>query len=92
VHSKAEQRHRCAICDQTLAATKGTPIYRLRKAADLVTTVLTLLCRGCPTQAIVAAFGLDERAVPPSCYMPVSTVSRSISMWSSRGMWTCSAS
>jgi hypothetical protein len=25
--------------------------------------VLTLLCHGCPTQAIVAAFGLDERTV-----------------------------
>ena len=25
--------------------------------------VLTLLCHGCPGQAIVAAFGLDERTV-----------------------------
>ena len=25
--------------------------------------VLTLLCHGCPTHAIVAAFGLDERTV-----------------------------
>jgi len=29
----------------------------------VVTTVLTLLSRGCPPQAIVAAFGLDERTV-----------------------------
>jgi transposase-like protein len=28
-----------------------------------VTTVLTLLSHGCPTQVIVAAFGLDERTV-----------------------------
>lgn len=45
------------------AATVGTPFYRLRSAADLVTLVLTLVCHGCPTQAIVAAFGLDERTV-----------------------------
>jgi hypothetical protein len=30
---------------------------------DLVTLVLTLLCHGCPRQAIVAAYGLDERTV-----------------------------
>ena len=63
VHSHTEQRYRCTICRQTFAATKGTPFYRLRTAADLVTTVLTLLCHGCPIQAIVAAFGLDERTV-----------------------------
>jgi transposase-like protein len=63
VHSRAEQRYRCATCGQTFAATQGTPFYRLRTAADLVTLVLTLLCHGCPTQAIVAAFGLDERTV-----------------------------
>jgi hypothetical protein len=28
-----------------------------------VTTILTLLCHGCPLQAIVAAFGLGERTV-----------------------------
>jgi transposase-like protein len=61
VHSQTEQRYRCTTCGQTFAATKGTPFYRLRSAADLVTTVLTLLCHGCPIQAIVAAFGLDER-------------------------------
>jgi transposase-like protein len=63
VHSQLEKRYRCTTCGQTFAATKGTPFYRLRTAADLVTTVLTLLCHGCPIQAIVAAFGLDERTV-----------------------------
>jgi transposase-like protein len=29
----------------------------------MVTLVLTLLCHGYPTQAIVAAFGIDERTV-----------------------------
>jgi hypothetical protein len=35
----------------------------LRTATDVVTRVLTLLSHGCPTQAIVAAFDLDERTV-----------------------------
>jgi transposase-like protein len=63
IHSHKEQRYRCGICERTFAATKGTPFFRLRTAADLVTLVLTLLCHGCPLQAIVAAFGLDERTV-----------------------------
>jgi transposase-like protein len=63
VHRRAEQRYRCTTCGQTFAATKDTPFYRLRTAADVVTLVLTGLCHGCPTQAIVAAFGVDERTV-----------------------------
>jgi transposase-like protein len=63
VHSQVEQRYVCHTCGRTFAATTGTPFYRLRTAADQVTLVLTLLCHGCPPQAIVAAFGLDERTV-----------------------------
>jgi transposase-like protein len=63
VHSQAEQRYVCHTCGRTFAATRGTAFYRLRTAADLVTVVLTLLSHGCPLQAIVAAFGLDERTV-----------------------------
>ena len=63
VHSQAEQRDRCKTCGHTFAATKGTPFYRLRTVPALVTIVLTLLCHGCPTQAMVAAFGVDERTV-----------------------------
>jgi transposase-like protein len=63
VHSRAEQRYVCHTCGRTFAATTGTAFYRLRTAADLVTVVLTLLSHGCPPQAIVAAFGLDERTV-----------------------------
>jgi transposase-like protein len=63
VQSQREQRYRCKTCGRTFAATKGTPFYRLRTTADVVTVVLTLLCHGCPAQAIVAAFGLDERTV-----------------------------
>jgi transposase-like protein len=63
VHSHTERRYRCTTCERTFAATTGTPFFRLKTAADLVTLVLTLLCYGCPLQAIVAAFGLDERTV-----------------------------
>jgi transposase-like protein len=63
IHSRNEQRYRCTVCGKTFAATTGTPCYRLRIAIDVVTLVLTLLTHGCPTQAIVAAFGLDERTV-----------------------------
>ena len=63
IHSQKERRCRCTTCGRTFAETHGTPFYRLKKTADLVTIVLTLLCHGCPLQAIVAAFGLDERTV-----------------------------
>lgn len=63
VHSQKERRYLCKTCGKTFAATKGTPLYRLHKAPDVFTLVVTLLCHGCPLQAIVAAFGLDERTV-----------------------------
>jgi len=63
IHSQAEQRYRCRTCERTFAATTGTVYYRLRTVVELVTVVLTLLSHGCPPQAIVAAFGLDERTV-----------------------------
>jgi transposase-like protein len=63
IHSRKEQRYCCSTCRRTFAATRGTPFYRLRTATDVVTLVLTLLCHGCPLQAIVAAFGFDERTV-----------------------------
>src|SRR5713226_8200336 len=63
VHSRREHRYRCTTCGATFAATRGTPYFRLRHSVDLVTVVVTLLCHGCPLQAIVAAFGLDERTV-----------------------------
>jgi transposase-like protein len=63
MHRQIEQRYRCTTCGQTFAATKGTPFYRLRTPAALVPVVLTLVCHGCPIQALVAALGLDERTV-----------------------------
>src|SRR5919197_982869 len=63
IHSRKKQRYCCSTCGRTFAAMTGTPFYRLRTATDMVTVVLTLLCHGCPLQAIVAAFGFDECTV-----------------------------
>jgi transposase-like protein/IS1 family transposase len=63
VHSQKEQRFLCRVCQKTFSARQGTPFYRLQHQAVRVTLVLTLLAHGCPVQAIVAAFGLDERTV-----------------------------
>ena len=46
----------------TLILTINT-FYRLRTPAETAALVLTLLAHGCPLQAIVVAFGFDERTV-----------------------------
>jgi len=51
------------VCHKTFSTTKGTVFYRLRTSAETVVIVMTLLAHGCPVQAIVAAFGFDERTV-----------------------------
>ena len=63
IHSQREQRYRCRRCGTTFSATKGTALYRAHKAPEAVGQVVTLLSHGCPPQAIVAAFGWDERTV-----------------------------
>ena len=63
VHSRKEQRFICHACHKTFSATTGTIFYRLRTATETVVIVVTLLAHGCPVQAIVAAFGLDERTI-----------------------------
>jgi transposase-like protein len=63
VHSQKDRRYICHECGTTFAESKGTVFYRLRKSKELVTLVVTLLAYGCPIQAIVMAFDLDERTV-----------------------------
>lgn len=63
VHSRKDRRYKCHVCNKTFAESNGTVFYRLRTAKDIVVIVVTLLAHGCPTQAIVVAFGLDERTV-----------------------------
>jgi hypothetical protein len=43
--------------------TKGSIFYRLKTEPMTVLLVISLLAYGCPVQAIVAAFGFDERTV-----------------------------
>lgn len=63
IHSKAEGRCRCSVCGDTFSCRKGTIFYRLRTKPEIVILILTLLAYGCPTQAIVKAFGFDERTL-----------------------------
>jgi transposase-like protein len=63
IHSQKGRRSRCKRCGTTFSATTQTPFYRLHHPHALVVIVITLLAYGCPVQAIVAAFGLDERTV-----------------------------
>jgi transposase-like protein len=63
IHSRQEKRFICTECWKTFTTTKGTAFYRLRTSSETVTRVVTLMAHGCPLQAIVVAFGLDERTV-----------------------------
>jgi transposase-like protein len=63
IHSQKDKRCICEVCGQTFTTTTGTIFYRLRSDPQLVMWVIVLLAYGCPIQAIVKAFGLDERTV-----------------------------
>jgi transposase-like protein len=63
IHSQKERRYRCKRCGRTFSETTDTALYRMHKPRWLVIAVVTLLAYGCPLQAIVAAFDLDERTV-----------------------------
>ena len=63
IHDRKRQRYRCKVCKHTFSARRGTMLEGLRKPRDLIVIVVTLLTYGCPVQAIVHAFGLDERTV-----------------------------
>src|SRR5947207_10857569 len=60
---KSRKRCKCQRCGRTFSYRRGTMFYGLRTDERVVSQVVTLLAYGCPCQAIVAAFGLDERTV-----------------------------
>jgi transposase-like protein len=62
-HDGLKGRWKCKTCGVTFTASKGTLYYRLKTDPKTVTLVLALLAYGCPLQAIVFAFHLDERTV-----------------------------
>ena len=63
VHSQKERRSKCTVCGRTFAASRGTPFYRVHSPQGLPLVVLSLLSWGCPVQAVVHTFALDERTV-----------------------------
>jgi transposase-like protein/IS1 family transposase len=67
IHSCKDQRFMGTECHKTCIATKGTALSRLRTSAETVSLVVTLMAHGCPLQAIVVAFGYDERTV--ACWL-----------------------
>jgi transposase-like protein len=63
IHSQKEKRYICKECNKTFVETKGTVFYRRRLPHETIVLMVTLLAHGCPRQAIVAAFEVDERTV-----------------------------
>ncbi|MDQ6660379.1 MAG: hypothetical protein M3Z24_05370 [Chloroflexota bacterium] len=63
VHGRKRPRYKCHSCKKTFSARRGTFFEGLRTEEEKVTLVVSLLSYGCPLQAIVYAFGLDERTV-----------------------------
>ena len=63
IHSRKRPRYRCKSCGKTFSAKEGTLFAGLRKPTEMIVVVVTLLSYGCPVQAIVHAFELDERTV-----------------------------
>lgn len=63
IHSRVEKRYRCHRCKKTFSESYGTGLYGIKKSHDLFAKVVSLLAYGCPVQAIVATYQLDERTV-----------------------------
>ncbi len=63
IHDRIRQRYRCRECKATFSARRGTMLEGLRKPTEIIIIVVTLLAYGCPVQAIVHAYDLDERTV-----------------------------
>jgi transposase-like protein/IS1 family transposase len=62
-HGSKRPRCKCNTCGKTFSIRAGTALEGIRKPEELFVTVIALLSHGCPIQAIVYAYGLDERTV-----------------------------
>ena len=62
-HGSKRPRYKCKICGKTFSARAGTALEGIRRSEDDFVKVVTLLAYGTSIQAIVHAFGLDERTV-----------------------------
>jgi transposase-like protein len=63
VHDGLQQRYRCRTCKQTFRSTQGTIYHGKKYPPETIARVIALLSWGCPLQAIVVAFEIDERTV-----------------------------
>lgn len=63
IHGRKRPRYKCQVCKKTFSARQGTMMEGLRTDEETITKVVTLIAYGCPIQAIVHAYGLDERTV-----------------------------
>lgn len=63
VHQSERERFRCRVCKKTFCERQGTPFFGLKTDPVTVVLILTLLTYGCPLQAIVHAYGYDERTI-----------------------------
>jgi transposase-like protein len=63
IHARKEQRFLCTQWRKTFSATTGPVFSRLRTSAEPGVLVVPWLAHGGPVQALVAAWGGDERTV-----------------------------
>lgn len=62
-HHYGRDRWRCRTCRKTFSDRQATPFHHLKTDPATVVLILTLLTYGCPRQAIVQAYGFDERTI-----------------------------
>jgi transposase-like protein len=63
IHDSSRGRLKCKICKITFNKRRGTALEGIRKPEELFVTVISLISWGCPIQAIVHTYNLDERTV-----------------------------
>jgi len=63
MQDRQRQRSRCRSGGRTCRARRGTMVEGRRTPTELMIIVVTLLASGCPLQAMVHAYELDERTV-----------------------------
>jgi hypothetical protein len=63
IHDSRRGRLKCKICKGTFNKRRGTALEGIRKPEGLFVTVISLISWGCPIQAIVHTYHLDERTV-----------------------------
>ena len=63
IHDRKRQRYRCRTCGRTFSFRRGTMFARIAHVNRVGGNCDDLIAFGCPIQAIVQAYGLDERTI-----------------------------